>query len=336
MKNIKETFVNDKKSYIVSNLFFILISTIISAILINSKDISIPGGIILGIFQLFVLNTFWLVIEIKFKLDDIIKTKSMTDKIIQEFAESELLQDKFVTTLTNDLRFDKNIKKNLYHLKDAHMFFSKLKIETYFNEFFVFNPDKNIISDVPSAYFESKIWRKLINDTPYYYSVQKLTDKQLDHYIESSGRKLTEINVLKSRTGWKKGDFCKLFVIDDEYFDKNKVKEGTGGSDNAENTKYRKMYEYLGEWNDVEKAHAGSIKIVKASLAEGHQNEDIGIFGDFYGIQRSRNNDEKKIMREDLKIDFYFDVNDAKERRESFKQFFNSSYTISLSDGFFI
>ena len=91
-KFIKRIFINDKNSYILSNMFFISISIIISVILINSNDISVRGGIILGIFQLFIFNTLWLAIEIKFKLDDINKTKIITDKIIQEFAESELLQ----------------------------------------------------------------------------------------------------------------------------------------------------------------------------------------------------------------------------------------------------
>ena len=48
----------------------------------------------------------------------------------------------------------------------------------------------------------------------------------------------------------------------------------------------------------------------------------MGIFGNFYGIQRNRNIDEKKIMREDLKIDFYFNHRDAEERSEKFLKFF--------------
>lgn len=333
-KFIKRIFINDKNSYILSNMFFISISIIISVILINSNDISVRGGIILGIFQLFIFNTLWLAIEIKFKLDDINKTKIITDKIIQEFAESELLQNKLVTTLIKDLSFDKNVKKNLHHIEKAYLYISKVKIEDYFSEFFVYDPERNQIRDVPSAYFEDRIWKYLVNNASFYYSTQRLiTTEQLDYYLGNENRKRIEINTLTNRTGWAKDSFCKLFVIDSDYLDTDdKIKKETTLSD----SKYARMYNYLKEWHeDVGKKKGFSIKVANAKKALGHQNEDVGIFGNFYGIQRNRNIDEKKIMREDLKIDFYFNHRDAEERSEKFLKFFKSSETILLTDAFF-
>lgn len=329
---IRTIFLNEKYNYIYANAIFILISLVISWLLTKSKDISVTGGIILTIFQVFIMNTFWLAVEIKFKLDDIGKTKSTNDEIIKQFAESELLQKGYVTSLIKDLNFDKNVKKNFPHIKEAHFYISKLKIETYFNEFFVFNPEQNMISDVPSAYFESKIWPKLVTDSPFYYSVQILKDKQWNYYIENAERRRTEINTIANRTDLKKESFCKLFVIDDDFIEDNKIKKDSGTS----NCKYKKMYIYLKAWHEgVGKKMGYNLKVARASLSIGHQDEDIGIFGDFYGIQRIRNNDEKKIMREELKIDFYFNVNDARERAEKFKKFFDSNENFLLADEIF-
>lgn len=331
---LKKFFVDDKVNFIGLNFIFIVISIGISLILVKSEDISVSGGIILGVFQVFILNIFWLVVEAKFKLDDVYKKLSLNDRIAREFAESELLQTKYLNSLLGDLTFDKNVKKNLKHLKEAHLFITKLKVETYFNEFFIFNSDRNVISDVPSAYFENRIWKRLVNDSLFYYSIQRLTNFQLDYYLENSDRKRTEINTLTNRNGWTSESFCKLFIIDDDYLDNdNKLKKDSG----IPNCKYKKMYDYLNEWyRDVNEKKGYKIKVAKLSFSVGYMNDDIGIFGpEFYGIQRKRNDDEKKIMKEDLKIDFYFNVNDTEEKINQFNAFFESDNTILLTNELF-
>lgn len=100
----------------------------------NSKYFSVSVGIVLGIFQVFVLNALWLVIEIKFKMDDISKNKSTTTFNIQQFAGHEFLQNKYESFLFNDLKLDKEVKINYANLKEAHFHISKIKVDEYFNE----------------------------------------------------------------------------------------------------------------------------------------------------------------------------------------------------------
>ncbi|MFM7851595.1 MAG: hypothetical protein ACKO96_06655 [Flammeovirgaceae bacterium] len=96
------------------------------------------------------------------------------------------------------------------------------------------------------------------------------------------------------------------------------------------------MYEYLKDWHEELGREKGySIKVTKQSQSQGYMYEDIGIFGNFYGIQRKRNDNETKVMIEDAKIDFYFNTNDTQDRATKFLAFFNSQAAIELTESFF-
>ncbi len=336
MRRFKKLILDGKTNYILANIFFVCVSVIISWLLEKNGEISSTGAYILGIFQLITFNTLWLVIEIKFRIEERDKSKNVTDTVLDNFEESNLLRTKLVDTLTSDLNFDRQVKKDFKHLKNAHMFLSNLKIKTYFREFFIFNTDNQTLSDVPSAYFEKKIWKRLVNDSDFYFSIQNLSNNQLSYYLENKDRLREETSTLQNKiTGSNNTKLKKVFIVNDNHI--NSKNNQLICCDDEENQ--CDICDYLRTWYDKfsDNKYNGAfpMKIAKESTSLGHISDDIGIFGNIlFGIQRIRNEDEKKIMREDLKIDFYFNSTEVEAKIHEFNEFFDDSMLLSLNEVF--
>ncbi len=335
-REIKKMFLNSKKNYwtfLVTSLF---ISIIISIILMNSKDISPTGAIILTIFQTIVYNTLWFFVETKFRLENRDNLKTEHDKVIHNFAEFELLQRIFFDHIENDLKFNKEVKRHLTHIDDFHMYISKLKLETYFSEYFVYDSKNRVIYDIPTPYFEKRIWGRFVEDSKHYYSIQRMSikDKQSSVYLENEDRQTQEINklhsILNSRNG--NSDMKKIFIIDEDLFEFSdgvfNWKEITGDEEKKEFSD--KLKNYLCKWYNKFKemrcdcSYKFPIKIIAFSDAQGKMPLDIGIFGDVYGIQ-SKRVEKDKIIVDELSIDFYFNKTDTDKRIDEFKEHFNDS-----------
>jgi len=324
-KVIKEIILTGKKQYILVLILSVFTSILISVLLVYAtNEITTIGGIILAIFQLIIYNTFWFSLETKFRLEDRDRLKTSNDKIIESFAQSNFLSERLNDTFLNYLTLDNNINKEPLNVRVYHLHIFNLKLKSYLNEYFNVDANSFAVKDVPTAYFEKKIWERFIDISSCYYSVQTLTDKKINFYLTSINRRNKEINYLSSKIdGENKTELKKIFVVDDDYFDENYKLKRNGVQ------KYQKMYEYLLFWNQkfpkplVQKTNNHfSIKVAKKSEIDGLV-EDIGIFGPVYGIQNIRS--DERIMEDELKIDFYFSERETKKKKDQFIEFFNNS-----------
>ena len=81
------------------------------------------------------------------------------------------------------------------------------------------------------------------------------------------------------------------------------------------------------------------IKVIKKSYANGlidtgyHLN-DIGIFGEVYGIQSLNDSSTGEFFTDNLKIDFYFDEEKTKIQKKAFDDLFRNSKSEYLTTFF--
>ena len=88
------------------------------------------------------------------------------------------------------------------------------------------------------------------------------------------------------------------------------------------------MKEYLSVWNYRFKDKQALIqtKIINENIARaifkriGLKLNDIGIFGDVYGIQSINDMKDEKFYTDELKINFYFDKVQTENQIKSFKE----------------
>jgi hypothetical protein len=331
-KIVKEIIVVTRKQFIVAFIVSLFVSIFISWLLTYSNDISPTGAIILGVFQVIIYNTFWFTLETKFRLEDRDHLKTKTDLIIESFAKSNFLSERLNDTFLNYLSLDKKIISEPIKVREYHLHIFNLKLKYYLNEYFNVNDKQIAIFDIPTSYFEKRIWEHFIDISGCYYSVQTLTGNKIDVYLKNTKRQDKEMNYLHSKLdGEGKTQLKKIFVIDDAYFDaNNKLKNST--------QKDKLMYTYMQKWKTkFPKVSASNttnhfpIKVAKKSQVDGVV-EDIGIFGPVYGIQGIR--EASNILEDELKIDFYFSENETNLKKKRFLEVFDKPEVLGLSDVF--
>lgn len=443
---IKDAFLDEKKNYKLFLISSIIISLVISFVLMNSGDISSSGAVILGIFQIVAYNTLWLVVENYFRVKDINKLTLNNEKTINNIKKEldalktsedrnntaienvNILLRTFFNNIEEDLKFHYSMQHNLTNVDNFYSYISKLKLQNYFAEYFIFDNDSKIIKDIPTAYFEKNIWEKFVRESKFYYSIQSMTieDEQSQIYLKNTNRQNKEINILFSildSTHHPNNDIKKIFIVDDDFFQyikdedtwcekyfkysenneewnkilrpilENKlntqqhngvemffnensenfynylIKSDSG--DNEFNQIVEKFSSYIGEQrirmghdeigNIIEEIQYKIIKTkngrkyffsrLKEYLHKWYQKfsvsnsslivklvsstnitkdkEDIGIFGNVYGIQSKRGADQDKTISDPLSIDFYFDKSDTEQKTIDFKGTFQKATDLS-------
>ncbi|MBI5403390.1 MAG: hypothetical protein HY959_08295 [Ignavibacteriae bacterium] len=253
---------------------------------------------------------------------DIQKSKSRTGLILDKFAKSNILVESLSTNLKNDLELDDMLtREKEKEQKDFHDFIASLKYDEFLASHFIHDAKKKEVLQIPSYYFKNRIWEEFVDKAYCYYSIQFLDKKQYKVYIEDPNRKQEEINILDGKTkGSNQTEIKKLFVIEDEYLDEKLKIKDDGIKDYLKDWdfKFRKKYDKI------------PVKVMKKSDAiglvrnQGDRVDDIGIFGDIYGIQ-SINRNDGKFYTDELKIDFHFDKIKTNKQKENFNKLFKNA-----------
>lgn len=302
------------------SILFPIATEIIIGLLLHFDGTLTPWGIA-------IVMSFWLLLSYIFcefiifikEFKEFKELKSFTESILNEFAESNLLVKTMSDTIKEDLEFDKVMKNNKDHL-DLHIYILKLKLHEFFASHFIYSSEKKSVLQIPTYYFQNRIWETFVSRSYCYYSLQLLDDKQSKIYLDNKRRLLSELNILENQlSGKNKTVLKKLFVLESKAF--NELGQIVDGQ----------MREYLQEWlkkfND--KFRQFPIKVInkddaEGALGKGSDLNDIGIFGDTFGIQ-SLNSSDGKFYTDALKIDFYFDKAKTNEQKEKFCKLFDKA-----------
>lgn len=302
----------------------------------DKKAESVPISINLAIIILSILLSYiaieWAIFKSEF--NDKIKSTNDIGSILNEFAEANMMMDNLMESVKHDLVFDKKIKMDKQHL-DFHLFLSKIKYRKFLSSHFVYEADKKVIQKIPKYYFEDSIWKKLVNDSECYSSLQLLNNINTDFYIKDTERRNLEITFLTTKLSQsKKGStlqaFHKLFILNDSWVDiNNKVILD-------ENVKVY-LKHWLEKFNSLGKADGkAELKVIKSSDAQGAIDGkpllDIGIFGNILGIQSVFSNTENDFNTNSLRFDFSLDLTEVKEYKKDYDTIFKRA--INLRDFF--
>ncbi len=314
-----------------------------SSFLLFRSDISIEISLILGVFQFLFLNSFLFLFEIKYdlsnKVNEIFQSKTTNDDIIMRLAEYNLLRDTFFDHIQKDLEFDKNIKCEMDSIKSFHLYLSNLKLKNYFREFFNYDSEHSVIRNIPSGYFKEKIWKKFVTESNHYYSVQIMSYENTESkiYLDDENRQDKEINtlsdILKSPNSYN-NDMRKIFIIDNVFFDdhtkKLKAEDKIKGRGMKEYLQKLKIY--FKKWNDELKSQKDKfpIKIIVKNKAIGRMPDDIGIFGDVYGVQLEYKDSKEKFIKDNLSYEFHFNKSETERQIQHFNEYFNNENAVSL------
>ncbi len=315
---------------IVPVVFAIIVDIIVHTLLHKNQQLTTPSMIVVLFFCAILAYMFseWVIFKIEwegFKKDfnDYKMSRSYTGNILNEFAESNFLMNKISNSVKKDLQFDKTMKKDKQHL-DFHLFLSKLKYNEFLPSHFIYSAGNRLISRVPTHYFEKTVWRKLVELSEKYLSIQILNCSTEKIYIENEARLVSETNFLefqlgKTKKNAKLNSFQKLFVIEDQWIDMT--------TNELKNESIRK---YLTWWyNKFCNSKKAKLKIIMSSQALGIINgenlDDIGIFGNILGIQSVIHNTDESFKADNVRINFYFNQTDVEKYRNDFKDIFKRS-----------
>lgn len=329
------------KKIVTSNYFefiFLGISELVLAALLKHDqrleltDISVVMAFWLVIAHLFVK---WLKFEHEFK--ELKESKSQTEKLLNEFAESNHLMVRISNSIRSDLEFDNNVKLKNEH-KPFHLFLSALKYEYYLSSYFKYSQDGNspAITKIPRFYFEDyrkqngekhSIWMWLIEKSKSYQSIQVLNNDTSEIYLSNIERLTTETNYLKTQyenPNSKLNSIMKLFVIKDEWI-------STDGIEiiNTEVTKYLDVWKHkLSKMSEESKKNL-RVNYMKISDAKGSFTnrecvEDIGIFDNILGVQTPVKT-EGSLINDKLDISFYFEEQYVNGYKTKFETIFKNA-----------
>lgn len=259
-------------------------------------------------------------------LMEIQQSKSRTGIILDKFAKSNMIVDSISSKISDDLELDEYITKDKDQ-KEFHDFIASLKYDDFFASHFICKGKEKEVLQIPSYYFKNYIWKEFVDKAYCYYSIQLLDDIQAKIYLRDKNRMQAEINHLdnKSKEKINKTEIKKLFVVDEANFQiNNKLKDGL-------------IKNYLKCWdNDLKDTYKEMpIKIIKKKHAiglvsqTGSKLNDIGIFGDVYGIQSINNLVDGKFYIDELKINFYFDKNKTNEQKVNFQKLMDKSIMLN-------
>ncbi len=224
------------------------------------------------------------------------------------------------------MEFDKNLKKNKESLA-FHLFLSKLKYSDYLPSHFIYDVNSKFIKRIPSHYFQTSVWKHLVEESKIYLSLQILNNETDKVYLYNTRRRKSEINQLFTQLQLPKKDsklsiFRKLFVIQDDWL-------------NVDNKKIidKNVKEYLLIWHKKFKKinrKKVMLKVINSSQAIGvidnKQLDDIGIFDDILGLQTPEHNGINTFRTNDVHFDFSFDIKLVNQ----YKNNFNSVFKISI------
>jgi hypothetical protein len=254
----------------------------------------------------------------KLEISNLGKSRSRTGAILDKFAKSNVIVESLSEKIKDDLELDEKItlENDLVH-KEFHSFISTLKYMEFFASHFIINAAQKAVLQIPSYYFKNRIWTEFVDKANHYYSVEKLDGTQSKIYLKDEKRLDDELDFLtKKIDDENKTEIKKIFVVNKMYFDGKKIKDTE-----------IKMKCYLTKWNErfKEKQDLIEIKIINESIAHGvykkigEKVDDIGIFGDVYGVQ-TVNPKDTKFYTDELKIDFYFDKEQTQKQILNFKE----------------
>jgi hypothetical protein len=315
-------------------IFFLLISEIILGTLLKiDHNLSWIGIAVVLLFWGVLSHMFieWLKFEEDFK--ELKESKSYTERLLNEFAESNFLMNSMARSVKSDLEFDKHVKLKTEH-KPFQLFISALKYEYYLSSYFKYNLDANspAITNIPRYYFESytkqngekySVWMWLIEKSKTYQSIQILNNDTSEIYLDNKERLEIETNYLKTQYQCKNAKLStikKLFVIKDEWMDADgKI------ITEANITSYLDVWKIrLKSMTKTSKKNL-QVKYIKMSLAKGSLNngyiDDIGIFDSILGIQ-SPIKTENSLIDDKSDISFYFDKEFVESNKEKFETVF--------------
>ena len=320
-----------------SVIFSILIGFAVDKHLEKDYDLSDIGQLVICVFCGFIAYLFaeWIIFKFdwqkyKKEIEKLKFTRCLTGDILNEFAESNFLMERMSSSIKQDLLFDKIIKNDKKQW-DFHLFLSELKYHDYLPSHFIYSADDKLIKKVPTYYFQTFVWRRLVEMSNIYQSIQILEPDTESVYIKNTNRLNAETNFLQvqlrnaTKTHRLK-TFEKIFVIEDEWVDLNN-----------RNIKIQSIRDYLITWHKkfsiFYKSGKAKLKIIRTSEARGIINngklDDIGIFGDILGIQSVVNNTENNFCVDNVRIDFYFDIPTVNKYKNEFVSISNRSKPLS-------
>ena len=336
---------------IFSAVFAIVVDIIIHYLLHHDGNLTEHGMWVVLFFcgLLTFLFTEWIFFKFEwFYFGEELKEKlTFTDNVfdvINEFSEANFLMKKMMETIKADLNLEAELNISPDHVKKKSLFISKLKYQNFLSSHFKSSGDEKIIRQIPSYYFTHKIWGKFVDESSYYYSLQLLESKESQKvYLPSKNksendRKFaqdrldSELNFLQSKlNGKNKTILKKLFVIEGGEFEKGKLKPGD-------------IKDYLENWkNKFKNCHkVFPIKVIENNKAIGKMKtgpttdklDDIGIFGEVYGIQSLNDPASKEFYTDALKIDFYFDEKETEKQKKAFEKLFEDVDSRDLTSVF--
>lgn len=321
-------------------LFLIITELLLAALLKIDHSLTVIGISVVMIFWAALSHIFvkWLKFEHEFK--ELKESKSQTEMLLNEFAESNHLMSRIANTAKLDLKFDKNIKLNSEH-KPFQLFLSALKYEYYLSSYFKYNQDENspAITKIPRFYFEDyrrpdgekhSIWMWLIEKSQRYKSIQVLNNDTSEIYLKNKERLETETNYLKNQfenPNAKLVSIQKLFVIKSEWL-----------SQDGKTVINQDVITYLEVWKtrlsgmSKEKKKNLQVRFIKLSEAKGALNnsdyvDDIGIFDNILGIQKPEKTNSN-LIDDSTDISFYFERSKVNNFKTKFDTIFNKAVTL--------
>lgn len=327
-----------KKSF---SVWFLIITELILAYLLDTDHALTTIGIsVVMVFWAILSHIFikWLKFEDEF--NELKQSKSQTEKLLNEFAESNRLMQRIANSAKSDLEFDKYIKLRNEH-KPFQLLISDLKYEYFLTSYFRYNQDINCpaVTNIPRHYFEDfiksngekqSIWMWLIERSSSYQSIQVLNNETKNIYIDNISRLENETNYLHTQFDTKKAklkSFKKLFVIKNDWMST----EGTVITD-------KEIIEYLDVWKNKlseftkNKRKKFIIKYIQLSKAKGALDncdyvEDIGVFDNILGIQKPVDT-KNALINDGTDISFYFEKEKVDNYKAKFETIFSKAHSL--------
>ncbi|AEV97682.1 hypothetical protein A4D02_16430 [Niastella koreensis] len=244
---------------------------------------------------------------------DLQNSRNRALSFLDKFSHYKHIAKALQKRLDEDLALDEYIGNG----KKLHEHIYDVKYGQFLSEHFVYEEKERMVSEIPSYYFKTIIWQKFIQQANCYYSVQLLYKKDQENiYLSDDKRADAEIYHLLLKTEETGVKIQKLFVLNDDHFNGSGILK-----------EFEPLKKYLKNWHDEMKSkYSEDVRLmyIPKSKAEGIMNgwgdlEDIGIFGDIYGIQRANKNaNSNGIFNDELKIEFCFDKNRTEDQKTRF------------------